>query len=179
MNDQQIVPVTMEVAWLETAIGRLYIGDTEYNPKPLPSLANGYWYVVVDSYNLNVVFNVMNADNADYPAELGVFLGNSRYYIFISTSDMRTTHLPVDKLFTLLKSLGASSNLTKVLQIGNQIGTSQLEKATYSIAANTDQSGHTAFDQYSMFADNATVVPLAFGAVTVAGQTIWTLGQLT
>jgi len=181
MSDQQFSPVSFQICWDLGKESSLYIGDNSHGPPASSPQANAYWYIVVSSLDLSIVFNEVTVDNANYPSGLDAYLGSSEYYVFISTRNLAANHLPVGSLYSLLEKLGATSNLTKVLQIANQLGTGGLPTglATYSIAANTDLTGNTAFDQYSFFDSDVVLVPLKFGAVTVAGKTVWVLGQLT
>lgn len=174
MSSTQTVPVTFEVAFRGGYDFGLYIGDSIYSGKHAEE--NSYWYVVVSRTDLSVVFNEMSTDNSSYPAGLSAYLGDSGFYVFISTYILRSDHLPVGQLFQLMEDLGATSNLEKVLQIANQVGTGNYTNAAYSIAAIADLSKQTVFDQYTFFVGDNLFMPLMFGSIEVLGKTIWTLG---
>ena len=179
MSNSKFEPVTLMAGWGPNYPSKLIIGSRTYNTNPNDSsISNAYWYIVVDRRDLSVPFNQLVAGNSEYPKGLDTFLGSSNYYIWISTKDMKSDQLPVGNLLKLMESLGATANLTKALQIANQIGTGTFELVTYSMASSTDQRQQSAFDQYSFFQTDALLVPLMFGSVQSEQGTIWILGEV-
>lgn len=178
MSDLQVTPTTLQLAWTQLLPSRMYIGDQTIIPQPTKGIENAYWYVVVDRTNLEVRFNLIVSDNANYPAGLKPYLGDPNMYIWISTHGVRADHLPVGELAALIQSLGATSNFTKLLQIGKQLGTPTNNLVAYYIAASADMTGQTVFDQYSYFQTDALMVPLLYAPFEFNGKTFWILGQV-
>ena len=113
-----------------------------------------FWWVVVDleaSANLNVVVNTTSTDTTTVPSDVQQYVGNPQYFLFFICSNQATYNLPTGSLAETLKDIGANTELTRLEQIIEQIGTGSVSFWAYILGATMDTKDAAGFEASSNF----------------------------
>ncbi len=145
------------------AAGIIAVGTNRLTQQ-LSNYQQGYWYVVLDASNLNVVFNAVEQSGSTVP-NFGV--SGPGYLLAVVTLGVTFDNQPQGALFNFLMANGASTSLLAIEQLATQIGCGSLGGFTYTFvttlndpnpgfeACNTEvQPGYTAIQTLSLLAVN-------------------------
>jgi hypothetical protein len=91
----------------------------------------GYWFVVVDRSNLNVVYNQLQAAPNTAPA-IGKF-NTSAYVLIVATLGVGLNNTPQGDLFKFLDLNGGGRQLRRVEQVGSQLNCGSLGTFSYAL----------------------------------------------
>jgi hypothetical protein len=95
------------------------------------SKSAGYWFVVIDRSNLNVVFNQVQAAPNVAPA-LGKF-NTSAYVLIVATMGVGLNNTPQGDLFKFLDLNGGGRQLRRIEQVGTQLNCGSLGTFSYAL----------------------------------------------
>lgn len=125
----------------------LRIGDqAELNSS---AVGSHFWWVVVDltvSSNLQVVVNTTSTDTTSVPSEVAKYVGSESHFLFFICCEQMTFNLPTGKLASTLHDIGAKSELRRLEQVIEQIGTGSVSEWAYILAATMDTKDAGGFE---------------------------------
>lgn len=130
-----------------------------------------YWFFVIDSVSLKVVYNATQASASTAP-NLGGF-NTAQYILVVATLGVSFDQQPQGDLYNFLVANGAGAELTKIEQLAAQFGCGSLGCFGYVLVSPLGNQGQLGIEYSSFVGNNGPVVPLSLVPVTEDGQTFY------
>jgi hypothetical protein len=166
------IPVTVQGSYEYLPV-MAFIGDQYYSPQNLPpnQPVNGVWYLIVDLTNLsNVVVNEFTTDTTNVPGNVQKYAGNSQYMLIFATVQLLSGSVPTGAVVQLLRNSGAGTQLARMEQMVEQIGSGSFVYVSYTLAGQMGTG--TGFELFSYL--DFTILTFQLLPVTVGGKTTYT-----
>lgn len=148
------------------ASGYLAVGDKNY-AQQLSNYAQGYWFVVMDASNLDVVYNAVQSSNSVVP-NFGV--SGPGFLLVVTSIGTTFDNQPQGALFSYLMANGAGADLLAINQLAQQIGCGSLAGFCYTLVT-TLNDGNPGFEAYDTMVQpgSAAIQTLSLLAVSQPG----------
>jgi hypothetical protein len=143
---------------------------------------NSYWFSVYDRYTLKQVFSQVQVANADVvPADLAGKFNTPQYFVAVTTRSLLSAFVPAGALLAFLVDSGASTELKKLTQVFQLMGSGTLGVVTYAMAGvlGPGAPAHARVGQSAIGPTTAQFLEATLVGVAVGSQTLYTPVPLT
>lgn len=178
MSDVTNVPLLIESPLQKNYDRAIVIGTGEGSFVTPPSDAepNSYWFVVVQSSDLEVVANVSSTSNDTVPPDVEKFASSDDHILLVATWALQMNNVPTGDLYTFLKNTGAGAEMDRLDQIYEQLGTGDFVSVSYALAATLSDQDSPGIEAAALF--NGLVLTARFMPIEVNGVVTYTPVQL-
>lgn len=140
--------------------------------------SQGYWFVVLDRSNLNVVYNQLQSAPNVAP-NLGAY-NSSNYILIVATLGVGLNNQPQGDLFNFLDLNGAGQQLRRVEQIAVQFNCGSLGTFGYALVGVLGNQNQPGFEASQIAtAGVGPILTVQLMPFQVNGQTMYTPVQLS
>jgi hypothetical protein len=156
--------------WAQIAIGKNILTQ---QPKQ-----GGYWFVVIDRSNLNVVYNQFQTA-ANTAPNIGNY-NTTNYILVTATVGVGLNNVPQGALFNFLDVNGGGMQLRRVEQVGSQLNCGSLGTFGYALVGVLGNLNIPGFEG-SLLAAQATgpILTVQLMPIVVDGKTVYTPVELS
>lgn len=131
-----------------------------------------FWFVAVDLENdLQVVANEVSTNATTVPASIQQLAGSAQYFLFVVSNSTYTPMVPQGALYSFLAKVGAGTQLARIEQLVEQIGTGIVVRFSYILAATMAFGDLPGFEELSTF--TPAILTMGFLPVDIGGKIVY------